>query len=137
MRARGNDHDGFELWRSDNGTNWSQVFTNGFGDSNNKAIWTFALVPYNGYLYAGTQNYSTGEVWRSEDGAAWDQVNTNGFGDVDNGIAAALQNLTICCTSELTTRIMERKSGAALTAPPGPGQIPMALATQTAITSGH
>jgi flagellin len=74
---------GTEVWRTADGTTWSQVNTDGFGDANNQGLSTIA--EFNGYLYAGTTNTNTGgEVWRTNDGTTWAQVNTDGFGDGTN-----------------------------------------------------
>lgn len=72
---------GAELWRSTTGNpgDWQQVVPNGFGTTNNRAIWSLAV--YNGHLYAGTRNTQSGpEIWRSPDGLNWNQVAANGFG---------------------------------------------------------
>lgn len=76
---------GAQIWRTQNGTTWQQVVSNGFGDINNRGI--SSLVSFNGFLYAGTVNQVSGtEVWRcsqasgcNEDGD-WAQVNLDGFG---------------------------------------------------------
>ena len=68
---------GTEVWRYD-GTNWTKVNTNGFGNVNNGMSHSMAV--YNNNLYVGTRNDVTGtEVWRY-DGINWTQVNANGFG---------------------------------------------------------
>lgn len=73
-----------QLWRSSNGTTWTQVTGNGFGDSNNVSM--TPLASHGGYLYVATTNTHTGmEVWRTPDGTAWEQVNEDGFGDSNNG----------------------------------------------------
>ncbi len=65
-----------------------QVNTNGFGDINNERIAGMAV--FNGNLYVGTQNETTGgEIWRYN-GTAWVQVNTDGFGDANNVSAQEL-----------------------------------------------
>jgi len=66
---------------------WTQVNTDGFGDSNNTDVQP--QVVFDGYLYAGTATYVTGggEIWRSSDGTTWVQVNTDGFGDYNNSSA--------------------------------------------------
>lgn len=61
---------GAEVWRSNTGNpgDWSRVATNGFnGDTNNGTV--LSSETFNGYLYAGTANFTTGgEVWRSSSG---------------------------------------------------------------------
>jgi len=77
--------DNAEVWRTSNGTTWSQANTDGFGDSNNGRIST--MVVFDGKLYAGTDKTGTlgTEMWRTSNGTSWSQVNTDGFGDVWNG----------------------------------------------------
>ena len=81
--ATGNRTTGTQIYRSKNGTTWTQVVGDGFGDTNNwKAE---SLIVFNGRLYAGTNNYPTGiEVWSSCDGTTWEQANSDGFGDSNN-----------------------------------------------------
>ena len=83
------DSGGCQIWKTANGTTWTNVVGTGkgggpgFGDVNNTSC--DVLEDFNGNLYAGTQNDSTGgEIWRSADGADWTQVNTDGFGDNSN-----------------------------------------------------
>ena len=60
-----NTSTGAEVWRSSDGTTWTQVNTDGFGDSNNGGAYSMAVL--GSYLYVGTRNTSTGaEVWRSD-----------------------------------------------------------------------
>jgi hypothetical protein len=89
--AFGSSHGG-EIWRCDgttacDGTDWTQVVSNGFGVGSNAGISSFAS--FGGYLYAGTwhdggDSDKGGQVWRSNDGETWSQVNTDGFGDGGN-----------------------------------------------------
>ena len=67
---------GGEIWRSPDGTTWTQVNTNGFVDENNKLNPGFIV--FNDYLYASTTNEKTGgQIWRSSDGTTWEQVIIN------------------------------------------------------------
>ncbi len=90
---------GAEIWRSDTGNSddWEQAADNGFdGDAANRSV--TAMGVFNGYLYAGTDNWSSttitstgAEVWRCQecDGSDWVPVNTGGFGTVNNiGVSA-------------------------------------------------
>ncbi|MFH1150010.1 MAG: IPT/TIG domain-containing protein [Actinomycetota bacterium] len=80
---------GCEVWRSQDGTAWSQANSDGFGDPDNDSAATMSL--FGTYLYAGTENGTYGcEVWRSPDGTTWTQVNTDGFGDANNDVAASM-----------------------------------------------
>ena len=62
---------------------WVQSNINGFGDRRNSIIDT--LVPFGGYLYAGTYNGSGSgaQLWRL-DSVGWTAVITNGFGNGNN-----------------------------------------------------
>jgi len=61
-----NDVTGIEVWRSLNGTTWSQVNPDGFGDSNNTStLWSVGTVAFKNHLYIGTGNGANGgEVWQ-------------------------------------------------------------------------
>jgi hypothetical protein len=74
---------GAQVWRSSNGTNWTLVSGNGFGDPNN--FQTGSSVVYRGQLYVTTRNDVTGaQLWRSSNGTTWRQVVGNGFDDINN-----------------------------------------------------
>jgi PKD repeat protein len=62
----GNSITGMEAWRTVNGTNWEQVGSAGFGDSNNYApYWDNSVTVFNNRLFLGTSNSANGgEVWR-------------------------------------------------------------------------
>lgn len=67
------------IWRTSNGTDWTQVTTGGFGDANNN--WIGGMVIFRGDLYVKVNNLVTGvEIWRTRNGTSWEQVNTDGFG---------------------------------------------------------
>ena len=79
-----------QLWRSNNGTSWSPVSTNGFGNSNNIAL--AALGEYDGYLYLGTHNEANGtEIWRSQSGnpGQWVKVLSGGGGNTNNHLISS------------------------------------------------
>ncbi|MEN8219675.1 MAG: hypothetical protein ABFS56_25650 [Pseudomonadota bacterium] len=49
---------------SSDAINWTQINTTDFGDSNNNGLWT--ILAYEGYLYVGFYNNSSGtELWRA------------------------------------------------------------------------
>jgi len=74
---------GAQVWRSSNGTNWTLVSKDGFGDTDN--FQTGSSVVYRGQLYVTTRNDVTGtQVWRSSNGTTWVQVVGDGFGDTNN-----------------------------------------------------
>lgn len=82
----GNTYTGVEVWRCAicDGSDWSQVNTDGFGDPENRSPW---IRPFNGYLYVTSRNVNTGaQIWRCAkcDGSDWEQVVSNGFGDINN-----------------------------------------------------
>jgi len=66
-------------------TNWGQINTDGFGNTNNFSA--FSMAVYNNHLYVGTWNNSNGcQVWRRDGSSTgdWTQVNTTGFGSSNN-----------------------------------------------------
>jgi hypothetical protein len=74
-----------QIWRSANGTDWSQVASNGLGNPNNAGFTTFTS--FNGVLYAAVLNHIDGaELWRSSTGddGSWERVAAQGF---DSGSA--------------------------------------------------
>jgi hypothetical protein len=72
-----------QIWRSINGSDWTIVTTDGFGDQNNASTGGFAQ--FGGYLYLGTRNEVTGgQLWRTMDGLHWEMVIGDGFGDTSN-----------------------------------------------------
>lgn len=79
--------DGGQVWRSDDGQNWTRVVSRGFGDPTNGEIFRFAV--FNDALYASTTSYTTthgAEIWRSRTGdeGDWERVVANGFGDAQS-----------------------------------------------------
>lgn len=60
-----NPQTGMEVWRTSNGTQWTQVGFAGLGDSNNHgAYWNNSITVYNNRLFIGTTNWANGgEVW--------------------------------------------------------------------------
>lgn len=71
---------------------WSQVNTDGFGDTANFSA--FSMAVFNGAVHAGTHNTPTGcEVFRYDGPTPsdWVQVNTDGFGDANNDICLAME----------------------------------------------
>ena len=67
-----------ELWRTDNGTTWTAVFTDGLGSPDNTHA--SAMAGFKGDFYIGLRNSTTGgEVWRSSDGMNWTAALTGGY----------------------------------------------------------
>lgn len=65
---------------------WTQWNLNGFGDPRNTLA--LSLANFNGMLYSGTDNPSTGaQLWRNSADTAgqWSALTVNGFGDPNNG----------------------------------------------------
>ena len=57
---------GVPVWRSDDGLNWTQSNTNGFGDTLNNGK-NASIVGFKNYLYFGGPNYTLGgQVWRTD-----------------------------------------------------------------------
>jgi len=75
---------GADLWRSDSGSSWTIVFTDGFGSVSNQGI--VDAIEFKGNLYAGTwaDTIQGSEVWRSSNGLDWTRVVSQGFGDINN-----------------------------------------------------
>jgi PKD repeat protein len=90
MSIAGDSTRGAQVWRTPDGTNWTRVVENGFGND----VYNYqapSLAVFNGNLYVGTGHgdwYDDGhpngplggEVWRSGDGTTWVPVNASGFG---------------------------------------------------------
>lgn len=54
-----------QIWVSDDGIDFEPFMTDGFGNPNNRGVQ--ALISWNGWLYAGTMNDTTGfEIWKLE-----------------------------------------------------------------------
>ena len=84
-----NDTSGGEVWRTNNGTIWTQVNVDGFGSNNNTRV--VSLVAFGENLYAGTWNSTSGgQIWRTANGTSWEQVVSDGFGKTDNKDIASL-----------------------------------------------
>lgn len=67
-----------ELWRSNNGTTWTPVFTDGLGDINNTTL--AAMAEYEGSFYISMRNLITsGQIWVTTNGTTFTPVTTNGF----------------------------------------------------------
>ena len=63
---------GFQLYRSTDGTAWSKVGDDGFGDAGNFAA---TLTVENDVLYLSTANYKSGpQVFSSTDGREWSRI---------------------------------------------------------------
>jgi len=78
-------HTGVEVWRTRDGTTWSQVNTDGFGDPDYFASW---MESFNGYLYVLSTNVmDTGAQFRrcaTCDGTDWAPVVGDIFDDSNN-----------------------------------------------------
>lgn len=62
---------------------WQQRNVNGFGDRNNRAVWSLGV--FGGRLYASTVNQASGaELYRLSPNGAWERVATGGFGQAAN-----------------------------------------------------
>jgi hypothetical protein len=65
------NNNGCAVWCYDGGTDWTQVGSGGFGDTNNWVVETMAV--YNDLLYVGVRNDTTGCEVFSYDGTNWTQ----------------------------------------------------------------
>jgi len=73
---------------------WQQVNSNGFGDP--QAGEVSALEAFNGYLYAGTSNPTSGaRIFRSPDGTTWTPVTDPGFGNPHDTIPPAILDMMV------------------------------------------
>jgi len=103
-----NDITGTEVWRYEGNSNWTQINNNGFGSTNNWAIWD--LIVYNDSLYAGTMNMGAGgQLWRYNSGSTWTQVNNNGFGNSANSMITSMTIFDgkLCAGTHNTTTYCE------------------------------
>jgi C1A family cysteine protease len=83
--TRGNTGFGSQVWRCQvcNGSDWSKVVDNGFGNADTSGV--SALEVFDDQLYFVVGNSFTGlEVWRTADGTNWTQVGFAGFGNANN-----------------------------------------------------
>ena len=98
-----NDHNSYvqdrwlEVWRSQIGTDWTQVGGNGLGDTANNVEGRGVEV-YNGCLYIGTgENYtSSARIYKTCDGTTFTEVTNNQLGDPYNHNVVALKNYDDC-----------------------------------------
>jgi len=78
-----NTSSGAQILKYTGSITWTDVITNGFGNTQN--FWVSSLGVFSDNLYVATQNDAQGtELWHSSDGLSWDQVVSGGFGDVNN-----------------------------------------------------
>ena len=74
---------GLQIWQSTDGSIWTTVVADGFGDPENYQ--TGGATVFDGMLYAGTNNALTGgQVWRTSDGIHWTQVGQAGLTNPSN-----------------------------------------------------
>ncbi len=73
-----------QLWRSPDGSTWTQVIGEGLSPNNNAIL---RLGVFDNRLYAATGNNITGsEIWRSSSGdpGSWEKVVSGGLGNANN-----------------------------------------------------
>ena len=104
---------GAQVWRCVlcDGSDWSKVVDNGFGNPNTNNI--SALAVMNGQLYFVVGNNSTGlEVWRSSNGGSgtWSQVGFAGF-DTSNNYEPYWDNSTTVFNNNLYIGTFTRSLG--------------------------
>ncbi len=90
---------GSEVWRSTDGTSWTQVNTDGFGGTDSADnVGAYSMEVFNSKVYAAT--WASGfpssagaptKVWRYDDLPAWPQVNSDGFSDSSNAEPWAME----------------------------------------------
>jgi hypothetical protein len=96
---------GSEVWRTNNGTIWLQVNSDGFGNPLN--VSTYSMQRSGGHLYAGTwaaPNTPTTDtrIWQYSSGTTWNQVNTGGFYPGSNNDEP--MSMAVFCTSVFVCR---------------------------------
>ncbi|MBU1670571.1 MAG: DUF11 domain-containing protein [Actinobacteria bacterium] len=75
----GTAQDYAQVFRYDGGTSWTQVNEDGFGNLDNSGCRSLAV--YDGALYGGTKNSTTGcEAFRYDGGTTWTEITSGGFG---------------------------------------------------------
>jgi hypothetical protein len=81
--------EGASIWRSADGTAWTQMTSPGFDSaygSNNPIV--FDMATFKDQLYAGTGNWestqSAGQIWRSANGTDWSPMALEGLGNPNN-----------------------------------------------------
>eukprot|EP00920_Eleutheroschizon_duboscqi_P017768 GHVT01042575.1.p1 GENE.GHVT01042575.1~~GHVT01042575.1.p1 ORF type:complete len:499 (+),score=87.29 GHVT01042575.1:1117-2613(+) len=68
-----NHVDGFEIWRSKNGLDWTAEMRGGFGNSENTS--GRAMIVWRGFLWVGVENRDSGaSIWRRPIGLPCDKV---------------------------------------------------------------
>ena len=71
-----------QIWQTYGGA-WTTIVSDGFGESNTTL--TGGMEVFNGYLYVGAGNTSSGaQLWRTSNGNTWQKVLTPAFGDMNN-----------------------------------------------------
>jgi hypothetical protein len=93
-----------ELWRSNDGTTWTSVFTNGL-EANNTNVSSMEV--FNGEFFIGMRNTTNGgQLWKSSNGTSFTKVFDGGLGDVYNarpyGLQADGRNLYLTLNNGLT-----------------------------------
>ncbi len=79
------DETSTQVWRSANGSDWTQMVT--FSDFGSGIREANGLEVYDGMLYLSGSNPDTGlEVWRTGNGTDWEQIASLGFDNPDNGM---------------------------------------------------
>ena len=83
---------GFEIWRTNDGQNWTVQVSGGFGDTDNKSGRGLGL--FNGYIYVGVENrVSGGKIYRRQinestgdyaPNSTWTMIVDNGNGNPFN-----------------------------------------------------
>ena len=79
-----------QIWRSPNGTDWTQVEDAGFDDPDNLAIAAFGV--FSNTLYVTTHSNNGVEIWRSGTGDSgdWARVVAHGNGNANNSLGTSL-----------------------------------------------
>ncbi len=98
-----------QLWRTEDGSTWSQIVNAGFGDSDDTGV--RALAAWGDMFYACTYNPVSGaEIWRSStgDSGTWSRVVSGGNGNSANYICTGFQEFN----GYLNTALENESTGA-------------------------
>jgi subtilisin-like proprotein convertase family protein len=113
------------LWSTADGTAWLQNTSvgSGFGDANNSSI--TALGSFGGFLYAATNNYTTGaQIWRSNDEITWTLVDQFPGYETITGLETAGGQLWVALNASATSTpalIMKSSDGLSFSNSAGDG----------------
>lgn len=78
--ATWNDETGPQVWRTEDGVEWSQASAGLGGPPNRMAL---AMAAFDGNLYVGTWSRDVAQIWRTPDGTGWEQMAADALREAD------------------------------------------------------